>query len=261
MRRHPSNPKAGAVYVLSNEAMPGLVKIGRTRNPKGRLAQINSYLGDHPDLPAFVLEAHAWSSDYVKAEWKMHALFDDRRIHPLKELFEVPVEEAVAALSLVVAKTVSREQVWPFPERHLSTPGRKGKYQGSGAAFEWMRQHYGEMHDRVGAPGFEWGLLSYEIAAAGVKAGRRFLPLAPHVLKQIWPKVQRAVFYGVPYGDTAGHGPRQARQTCGPSSAPGAGDQRERPGEKVEPLPLDEGQLHRPEEGVRPLRPSLEREG
>ena len=82
----------GWVYVLTNTAMPGLVKIGMTgRNPQVRAAELTAATG----VPApFVI---AWSravSDCVAVEASVHRLLADRRVSGNREFFRCDVGTA-----------------------------------------------------------------------------------------------------------------------------------------------------------------------
>lgn len=81
----------GYVYVLSNPAMPGIVKIGRTvRSAEERAAQI--YQTGVP-LP-FVVEAQIATPDCEELELWAHENFDDCRVSQSREFFAVAPEKA-----------------------------------------------------------------------------------------------------------------------------------------------------------------------
>jgi hypothetical protein len=83
--------KAGFVYVLSNESMPGIVKIGMTtRNPEIRLSEINSATGVLP----FALEAVITSRNAKWTEREVHERLSARRISKNREFFRIDIEEA-----------------------------------------------------------------------------------------------------------------------------------------------------------------------
>jgi hypothetical protein len=83
--------KAGFVYVLSNEAMPGIVKIGMTaRNPEVRLRELNASTGVLP----FTLEAVIASRNARWTEGEVHERLAARRVSKNREFFKVDVEEA-----------------------------------------------------------------------------------------------------------------------------------------------------------------------
>lgn len=83
--------KAGFVYVLSNPAMPGIVKIGMTqRDPDVRLREINSATGVLP----FSIEAVIASRNAKWTEREVHSRLTGKRVRENREFFRVPVEDA-----------------------------------------------------------------------------------------------------------------------------------------------------------------------
>jgi T5orf172 domain. len=83
--------KAGFVYVLSNEAMPGVVKIGMTaRDPKVRLKEINSATGVLP----FKLEAVIVSRNARWTEREVHKALEGHRINSKREFFRLDSKRA-----------------------------------------------------------------------------------------------------------------------------------------------------------------------
>lgn len=85
------------VYVLSNPAMPGLVKIGRAVAVEGRVAQL-SQLTAVP-LP-FNLEYSDLPVDDIEVERIAHRLLSAYRVNPSREFFRVTVDDAVAAVQV-----------------------------------------------------------------------------------------------------------------------------------------------------------------
>ena len=83
--------KAGFVYVLSNPAMPGIVKIGMTqRDPDVRLQEINSATGVLP----FSIEAVIASRNARWTEREVHSRLTGKRVRENREFFRIPVEDA-----------------------------------------------------------------------------------------------------------------------------------------------------------------------
>jgi len=93
------------VYVLTNEAMPGLVKIGRTTDSlQTRLTQLSAATGVPLRFePHFAAEV----DDGVRLERTLHQLFDDHRINPKREFFRVAPEKVVLAISIGKFKEVT----------------------------------------------------------------------------------------------------------------------------------------------------------
>lgn len=84
----------GYVYVLTNEAMPGLVKIGRSKHAAGvRAKQI--YSGDTGVPLPFDVHFECLFDDCIEAEASVHGELDDFRVNPVREFFKIDPDEAV----------------------------------------------------------------------------------------------------------------------------------------------------------------------
>lgn len=94
-RRHPRTP--GYVYILTNPAMPGLIKIGKTRlNPEDRANQLQT-----TGVPrGFQVEYACHTPDPEAVEQAMHVAFGPRRVNDRREFFEIEPAQAIALLSL-----------------------------------------------------------------------------------------------------------------------------------------------------------------
>ena len=103
------------VYVLTNEAMPGLVKIGRTNS---ELAQrIRQLFQTGVPLP-FELFYACEVNDGTFVEAQLHDAFGDHRVSRNREFFRIAPERIQAALSLSSLKVVrlSDEEAFETPE-------------------------------------------------------------------------------------------------------------------------------------------------
>lgn len=89
----------GIVYVLTNPAMPNLIKIGYTANEdvKTRMAQI--YTSGVP-LPFECVYA-ARVADHERVEKALHIAFGPDRINPKREFFEIEASQAIAIIKLL----------------------------------------------------------------------------------------------------------------------------------------------------------------
>lgn len=86
--------RKGYVYVLSNESMPGIVKIGKsTRGGRHRAKEIYQTGVPTP----FALEFEMMFDDSDEGETLVHEALWDRRISKTREFFRVEVGEAVIA--------------------------------------------------------------------------------------------------------------------------------------------------------------------
>jgi len=80
------------VYVLSNETMPGLLKIGYTKNhPEERSKQISS--GTGVAVPYKVEWAYKCHNG-EQLEGEVHQYLKEYRVNPKKEFFAIDLEEA-----------------------------------------------------------------------------------------------------------------------------------------------------------------------
>lgn len=83
------NPK-GWVYVLSNESMPGMYKIGLTRlHPQQRAGQLSKSSGSPT---SFVVEAKFMSSDPERDEKIIHESLSRFRVSQSREFFSCTLE-------------------------------------------------------------------------------------------------------------------------------------------------------------------------
>jgi len=90
--------KEGFVYVLTNELMPGILKIGFTgRNPDARAKEISSQIG----LPSDFVVAGYWrTKDPYIVEQRIHDLLSEFR--KPREFFEVSLDVAMQAIEKLV---------------------------------------------------------------------------------------------------------------------------------------------------------------
>ncbi len=95
----PLSPTAGYVYVLTNPAMRGLVKIGRTTaaDPKTRVRTLNTSAVPYP----FEIEFAGKVDDCRRVEKALHIAFDDHRVNPKREFFKIRPDNVIAVLELL----------------------------------------------------------------------------------------------------------------------------------------------------------------
>jgi hypothetical protein len=100
-----SDTNLGIVYVLTNPAMPGLVKIGKTSRETmdARLGEL--YTTGIP-VPFECVYA-AKLRDESKVEKAFHQAFGPYRINPKREFFQIEAEQAVALLELMSEEDVT----------------------------------------------------------------------------------------------------------------------------------------------------------
>ncbi|MBC3831734.1 GIY-YIG nuclease family protein [Undibacterium amnicola] len=91
------------VYVMTNEAMPGIIKIGYTDNIENRIKTL-----DRTSLP-LPFECHyaARVANAFEIERILHTLFAEQRIRPNREFFRLSPEKVVTALRLTPHQDVT----------------------------------------------------------------------------------------------------------------------------------------------------------
>lgn len=104
-----NDQKGGAVaqiiYVLTNEAMPDLVKIGKTEDSiESRISTLSGHSG--VPLP-FECYFAAEVKDCASTEKKLHELFSEYRVNPKREFFRIDPEKIVTAISIGEFKAVT----------------------------------------------------------------------------------------------------------------------------------------------------------
>ena len=120
----------GSVYVLTNPAMPNMVKIGKTtRDVELRLADLYS---TGVPLP-FECEYAAKVKDVDKTEKAFHTAFSPNRVNPKREFFNIDPEQAIAVLELMaiedVTPTVQKEAESVDIEANISSEKFKQKHR------------------------------------------------------------------------------------------------------------------------------------
>jgi hypothetical protein len=95
------------VYVVTNPAMPGLVKIGCTSKAEAK-DRISQLYGTGVPVP-FDL-AFAVQVEYAeKVESALHTAFAPNRVNPKREFFRIDPEQAIAILRLFQKEDVTKE--------------------------------------------------------------------------------------------------------------------------------------------------------
>ena len=95
------------IYVLTNPAMPGLVKIGKTRRADVT-PRIWELFATGVPLPFECVKAVRVSNGFA-VEQALHAAFQPQRIHPRREFFEIEPDQAVAVLDVLAIEDVTPE--------------------------------------------------------------------------------------------------------------------------------------------------------
>lgn len=95
----------GIVYLLTNPVMPGLTKIGKT-SPDSLSARMQSLY--NTSIPvAFSCFYACLVDDVDKVEKNLHDAFDDFRVNPRREFFEIDPERIRSVLELIALEDIT----------------------------------------------------------------------------------------------------------------------------------------------------------
>ena len=98
----------GYVYVLSNPAMPGYLKIGRSiHGGRSRAVEIDGTGVPYP----FELEFECFFEDCVEAESLVHEELEEWRTNPKREFFRMDVSAATQAVLRICANFIDNTVV------------------------------------------------------------------------------------------------------------------------------------------------------
>lgn len=97
--------ETGIVYVLTNPAMPGIVKIGKTS--RGSVdARLNELYSTGVPVP-FECAFAGRVTDESRIEKAFHLAFGPYRLNSKREFFQIGAEQAIALLELMVNEDVT----------------------------------------------------------------------------------------------------------------------------------------------------------
>ena len=102
---HKDSKNSGIVYLLINEAMPGLVKIGKTTRNDPQLRVDELYNSSVPVPFECVLAMRV--DDPSSVEFALHTAFEPQRVNPRREFFKIDPEQAVAILRIIGSEDVT----------------------------------------------------------------------------------------------------------------------------------------------------------
>ena len=97
----------GYVYVLTNPAMPGMVKLGCTGQQDVTVRKDQLFTTGVP-LP-FSLEFACRVQNFKQVEIALHTAFQPDRVSPNREFFEITPQQAIAILKLLHVEDVTAE--------------------------------------------------------------------------------------------------------------------------------------------------------
>jgi hypothetical protein len=129
MRGEASFNERGFVYVLTNRAYPGLVKVGCTaRHPITRARELSGTGCPFPFVVAWAAEA----SDFRAVERAAHAELSEWRISENREFFGCEVATARRGIQAAARPWLRRRLLLTAPRR---SKGRERGHQRSGVGF------------------------------------------------------------------------------------------------------------------------------
>ena len=130
----------GFIYFATNPSMPGVVKIGCSRCPSRRVAQLSA---NTATPTPFVLEFSQFVLDMERMEQTLHAMLDHCRVSSDREFFQIDVEDAVKAFSdwafplgLIPVPDIDYF-VMKEPDGHTFIPLTKGRIPGKKKSLDW----------------------------------------------------------------------------------------------------------------------------
>jgi hypothetical protein len=100
----------GWIYIISNKAMPGIIKIGySTKDPKLRAEELNHTGSPHP----YIVEYEMLIEKPFEIEQKIHKVLYNN--HEGKEWFRCSIESAISAIKRMMSRpSVEQEATLPI---------------------------------------------------------------------------------------------------------------------------------------------------
>jgi hypothetical protein len=94
----------GIVYIGSNPAMPGIVKIGSTNNLEGRFDALYDTNVPFPFVCMYACEV----DNYKEVEKAIHGICESSRVNKSREFFNIDPEKIMPVLKLLSTKDVTK---------------------------------------------------------------------------------------------------------------------------------------------------------
>jgi hypothetical protein len=95
----------GIIYIISNPAMPGIIKIGKTTQEDVKIRMKELYTSGVPVPFKCVYAAKVENIDEV--ERALHIAFSPYRLNPRREFFEIESYQAIAIIRVLELQNVS----------------------------------------------------------------------------------------------------------------------------------------------------------
>lgn len=135
---------SGIVYVLTNPAMPGLVKIGKTSRHSID-ARLNELYSTGVPVP-FECAYAGRVVDETQVEKAFHLAFGPYRLNPKREFFQIEPEQAIALLQLMAV-----EDVTPALQEEAEAVDREAKDASSKLKARRPNLNFTEMNIPIGS--------------------------------------------------------------------------------------------------------------
>lgn len=115
----------GFIYILSNPAMPGLLKIGLSQKvPDQRAEELFTTGVPQP----FIVEYYCIVDDCSDLEEQVHGELRHYRVHPEREFFQIDLARA----RTVVESFAKPELTWARPKTQRGASGKAADSRGGG---------------------------------------------------------------------------------------------------------------------------------
>ncbi|WP_084474722.1 GIY-YIG nuclease family protein [Deinococcus pimensis] len=125
----------GYIYVLSNPAFPGVLKIGKTRNdPFDRARQLHSTGVPVP----FRVEAAVRVMDMSLVERELHAHFHDTRLSNNREFFRADLKEVLSRLIEYARVSADSPHIEEQPRSAPPESARHPGWYGKAVELRWI---------------------------------------------------------------------------------------------------------------------------
>ena len=134
----------GIIYILSNPAMPGIIKIGKTTKEDVKIRMKDLYSSGVPLPFECVYAAKVINIDEV--ERALHNAFSPDRLNPKREFFEIESSQAIAIIKLLELQNVS-----PLVEQEENVIDNLELEAGKAYAQKRPRMNFEEMGIPVGS--------------------------------------------------------------------------------------------------------------
>ena len=152
------------VYVLTNPAMPGIVKIGMTDNPDVQLRMGQLYTTGVPFPFDCVIAREIEDREAAEIESALHTAFGPHRLNPSREFFQLEPEQVEVLLRVMPGKDVTppdTDQTADLPpdDREASSEYKKRQSQTNELEFiESLNENGKTVYERVLALGKQRGM-------------------------------------------------------------------------------------------------------